>query len=115
MIHSIAMTAESFTEKNISFVWAGLSKYCCLNAYHTVISGTRIRSVCVLLDGELPETCVSGSGVYRCKCFHNGDEHLFELRLTYLDVDKLGDSVFITAIIDIDGSKPHLPLGLFTA
>lgn len=101
--------------KNISFVWACLSKFCVLNAQHTVISGTRIRSLCTLIDGELPECCVSGSGVYRCVSLIDGNEHLFELRLTYLEVDKLGSSVYVTAIIDVVNSKPHLPLGLFQA
>lgn len=101
--------------KNLSFVWAGLSKFCVLNARHTIISGTRIRSVCTLVDGELPDTCVSGSGVYRCISVVDNDKHVFELRLTYFEVEKLGNSIYVNAIIDVAGSKPHLPLGLFTA
>lgn len=101
--------------KNISFVWAGLSKFCVLDAHDTVIAGTRVHSMCTLVDGELPETCVSGSGVYRCVSVDDSDEHIFELRLTYFEVVKLVDSVYVSAIIDVNGSKPHLPLGLFTA
>lgn len=101
--------------KNLSFVWSGLSKYCVLDARHTIISGTRVHSVCMLTDGELPETCVSGSGIYRCVSCDGSDEHIFELRLTYFEVEKLGNSVYVKAIIDVNGSKPHLPLGLFTA
>lgn len=101
--------------KNISFVWAGLSKHCVLDARHTVISGTRVHSICLLVDGELPETCVSGSGVYRCVSVHDSDEHIFELFLTYLEVEQWGDTVCVKAIIDVNRSKPQLPLGLFTA
>lgn len=102
--------------KNLSFVWAGLSKYCVLDARHTVISGTRIHSFCTLVDGQLPETCVPGSGVYRCVSYDNdNDEHVFELRLTYLEADVLGTTVYVKAIIDVVNSRPELPLGLFTA
>lgn len=101
--------------KNLSFVWAGLSKYCVLDAQHTVITGTRLHSFCSLVDGELPETCVPGSGVYRCVSRDSDDEHVFELRLSYLDVEKLGSSIYVQAIIDVNTSRPQLPLGLFTA
>lgn len=101
--------------KSISFVWAGLSKFCVLNANHTVISGTRVHSVCTLSDGELPETLVSGSGVYRCVCVNQDEtEDVFELRLNYFEVEKLGSSFYVRAIIDVADSKPVLPLGLFT-
>lgn len=101
--------------KNLSFVWAGLSKFCVLDACHTIISGTRIRSVCTLVDGELPDTCVAGSGVYRCVSSVGSDRHVFELRLSYFEVEKVGNSVLVHAIIDVKASKPQLPLGLFTA
>lgn len=107
--------AVGFAEKNLSFVWAELSKYCLLNAFHTVISGTRVRSVCTLVDGELPDTCVAGSGVYRCNSVINGRDHVFELRLSYLEVDRFGDTVYVTAIIDLNSSRPQLPLGLLLA
>lgn len=98
--------------KSISFVWASLSKYCLFDARHTIISGTRVYSVCLFADGEVPETCVSGSGVYRCVSTDDRGEHVFELQLTYLEVDKVGDTFLVKGIIDVSNSKPHLPLGL---
>lgn len=115
MLPGASLKGVMIHSKDLSFVWARLSKFCVLDARHTVISGTRVRSVCTLVDGELPTTCVAGSGVYRCVSVVNGNRHVFELYLSYFEVDMLGDTIFVTAIIDVARTKPQLPLGLFTA
>lgn len=83
--------------RKLSFVWNGLQKYCVMSPKHVVISSNRVYCIGTLESGELPLTCVSGSGSY----VHTGTYGEFQLYLSYLDVQVLGDTVLVTAIIDL--------------
>lgn len=86
--------------RTLSFVWNGLQKHCVMSPKHVVISSNRVYCIGTLESGELPLTCVSGSGSY----VHTGTYGEFQLYLSYLDVQVLGDTVLVTAIIDL--SRP---------
>lgn len=95
----VGVKFDSMT-RTFSFVWHGLEKHCIISPEHIIIDSNRIYCIGTLESGELPETCVSGSGVYR----HTGKFGDFEVYLSYLDVQYLMDTIFCTAIIDF--SRP---------
>lgn len=65
-----------------------------------------------LKDGEFPETCVPGSGLYRCVTSYGGETFEFKLYLKYLDIHIFGTQVFLKAIIDSERSRSEVPPGL---
>lgn len=98
--------------RTISFNWCSLQKYCICDVSNVLIFGDRLVSLAKLKDGELPETCVPGSGLYRCVTEYGGQNFEFKLYLKYLDVDIFGTQVFLRAIIDSERSRREIPPGL---
>lgn len=82
--------------RRLSFVWAGLSKYCVIDCVGVYICNNRVFCIGTVVDGAPPECCVSGSGSYVC----DSGKGEFLLYLKYLDIVNTHGGVFYEAIID---------------
>lgn len=98
--------------RTVSFNWCSLQKYCICDVSNVLIYRDRLVTLAKLKDGEFPETCVPGSGLYRCVTSYGGETFEFKLYLKYLDIHIFGTQVFLKAIIDSERSRNEVPPGL---
>jgi len=54
-------------EREVSFVWDELSKHMVVSISSMLLSGDHLLCTGVIQSGESPASCVSGSGLYKCK------------------------------------------------
>jgi len=54
-------------ERQVSFVWDELSKHMVVSIRSMLLSGHHLLVTGSVSSGESPQTCVSGTGFYKCK------------------------------------------------
>lgn len=100
------------SSRTVSFNWCALQKYCICDVSNVLIYGHRLVFLAKLKDGEYPETCVPGSGLYRSLSSYGGQDFDFKLYLKYFEVYSFGTQVLCKAIIDEERSREEVPPGL---
>jgi len=76
-------------ERVVSFVWDELSKHMVVSVRNMLLSDHHLLVSGVVTSGETPDSCVSGSGVYKCKF----RAIVFELYVRYCE--PIGDNRWV--------------------
>lgn len=94
-------------KRSASFVWAQLSKHLIIDVEGAYFIGSRVV-VSGKYTGDVPSTCVSGSGHYICEYNKLSP---FQLYFSYLEHAEVVDDTIVARFI-VDSKRMSRPPGL---